>query len=182
MVFPEKEYELKDGRICRLRSTGPEDAHNMIEYMKNVFSESHFLTRYPDEVFFSIEEERKINTDYRDSVNKLMMIGLLNGRIISQFNLHSVADRLKIRHRGAFGITVRKEFWGLGIGNIMMYELIENSRKMKYEQMELDVYSDNENAIRLYEKYGFEIWGRIPDGYKLKDGTYRDCIKMGRKL
>ena len=182
MVFPEKEYELKDGGICRLRSAEPEDAHNMIEYMKNVFSESHFLTRYPDEVFFSIEEERKILIDCRDSANKLMVIGLLNDRVISQFNLRPVADREKIRHRRTFGITVRKELWGLGLGNIMMHEIIENSRKMKYEQLELDVYSDNENAVRLYEKYGFEIWGRVPDGYKLKDGTYRDCIKMGRKL
>ena len=45
--------------------------------------------------------------------------------------------------------------------------------------MELEVYSDNENAIKLYKKYGFEKWGTIPNGYKLKDGTYRNCIKMG---
>ena len=182
MIFSLKEYMLKNGIVCHLRSAEPEDADNMIEFMKAVFSESHFLTRYPDEVFYSREEEKKILTDCKESANKLIMIALLNDRIISQFNLFPVADRLKIRHRGVFGITVRKEFWGLGLGNIMMAELIESSRKMKYEQIELDVYSDNENAIRLYEKYEFEKWGRIPDGYKLKDGTYSDCIKMGRKL
>lgn len=61
----------------------------------------------------------------------------------------------------------------------MMSEIIENSKKLEYEQMELEVYSDNENAIKLYKKYGFEKWGTIPNGYKLKDGTYRNCIKMG---
>ena len=29
----------------------------------------------------------------------------------------------------------------------MMSEIIENSKKLEYEQIELEVYSDNENAI-----------------------------------
>ncbi|MDO5089733.1 MAG: hypothetical protein Q4D53_08100 [Leptotrichiaceae bacterium] len=53
---------------------------------------------------------------------------------------------------------------------------------MGYEQIELEVYSDNHRALSLYKKFGFKKWGCIPNGYKLKDGTYNNCIKMGKIL
>ena len=40
----------------------------------------------------------------------------------------------------------------------------------------LSVYDDNQGAIRLYEKLGFVHLGRIPGGFKLKDGTYEDIL------
>ena len=53
---------------------------------------------------------------------------------------------------------------------------------MGYEQIELGVYSDNVKAQSLYKKHGFEVWGSVKNAYKLKDGTYRDEIMMGRRL
>ena len=53
---------------------------------------------------------------------------------------------------------------------------------MGYEQIELGVFSDNEKAKALYKKYGFEVWGNTKNAFKLKDGTYRDEIMMGRMI
>ena len=53
---------------------------------------------------------------------------------------------------------------------------------MGYEQVELGVFSDNKRAQALYKKHGFEVWGYSKNAYKLKDGTYRDEIIMGRML
>ena len=50
MRFPEKEILLKDGRKCILRPAGPDDAADMIEYMKVTAAETPWLLRYPDEV------------------------------------------------------------------------------------------------------------------------------------
>ena len=51
---------------------------------------------------------------------------------------------------------------------------------MRYEQLELGVFDDNKRAQALYKKHGFEVWGCSKNAYKLKDGTYRDEIIMGR--
>ena len=32
------------------------------------------------------------------------------------------------------------------------------------------------------KKYGFEVWGRTLNAFRLKDGTYRDEICMGKFL
>ena len=41
---------------------------------------------------------------------------------------------------------------------------------------------NNENAIRMYKKFGFEEWGRVRRAFKLKNGNYYDEIIMGIML
>ena len=53
---------------------------------------------------------------------------------------------------------------------------------MGYEQIELGVFADNKRAQNLYKKNGFEVWGNTKNAFKLKDGTYRDEIIMGRSI
>lgn len=53
---------------------------------------------------------------------------------------------------------------------------------MGYEQIELGVFADNKRAQYLYKKNGFEVCGNTKNAFKLKDGTYRDEIIMGRSI
>jgi L-phenylalanine/L-methionine N-acetyltransferase len=41
----------------------------------------------------------------------------------------------------------------------------------------LTVYTDNERAIRLYQRFGFKIEG-THRGYALKAGVYADALVM----
>lgn len=50
------------------------------------------------------------------------------------------------------------------------------------EILELSFVEGNERGQALYEKFGFEIVAKIPDAYKLKDGTYQNKIFMQRYL
>ena len=59
---------------------------------------------------------------------------------------------------------------------------IDQTRANGFEQLELEVYSDNSRAIHLYEKFGFERYGIQPRAFKLKDGSYRDEIIMVKML
>ena len=46
-------------------------------------------------------------------------------------------------------------------------------------RLELDVYSDNEPAIKLYKKFGFVIEGTM-SRYSFRDGEYIDTLMMAR--
>jgi putative acetyltransferase len=46
-------------------------------------------------------------------------------------------------------------------------------------RLELSVYTDNEGAIALYKKYGFEIEGTLR-AYALRDGAFVDTYTMAR--
>lgn len=41
---------------------------------------------------------------------------------------------------------------------------------------------DNERAIAMYQGFGFEIIGTMPNALKYTDGTYGDAYLMVRKM
>ena len=63
-----------------------------------------------------------------------------------------------------------------------MDAITEEARGMGYDQLELDAFSDNKSARALYRKAGFEEWGRIPNAFRLKNGSRYDAILMGKVL
>ena len=63
-------------------------------------------------------------------------------------------------------------------------DLSENSEydEAKNEQAELEVISDNQNAIALYKSLGFEKYGTFPNNIKYSDGTYANADWMMKQL
>ena len=59
----------------------------------------------------------------------------------------------------AMGISQPKR--GIGAGSWFMEKLIQESRQRGDRQMELEVIEQNENAVHLYKKYGFQIVRRL---------------------
>lgn len=51
------------------------------------------------------------------------------------------------------GIVVNDEYRNLGIGKILMEEVIDIGKKGKFDSIELMVWSENSEAISLYNKY-----------------------------
>ena len=89
-----------------------------------------------------------------------------------------IGDRFKGRHRASLGIAVLQEYWNTGLGTTLINGAIDLTRKAGYEQLELGVFSDNSSAIHLYRKIGFQEVGRMPNAFKLPDGSYADEIMM----
>ena len=71
-------------------------------------------------------------------------------------------SRRKVAHRACFGISILKEYWGMGIGRVLMEASIDCARQAGYTQLELEVVADNERAVSLYRCAGFEEYGRNP--------------------
>jgi Acetyltransferases, including N-acetylases of ribosomal proteins len=80
-------------------------------------------------------------------------------------------------HMGWLQMGVRREYRGQGIGTALLSQALEQARKGGLERVELGVYASNLAAIRLYEKYEFQIEGRKKRARKL-DGRYDDIIEM----
>lgn len=92
-------------------------------------------------------------------------------------------SRLKRRmsHRASIGVSVRRCAWHRGVGTALMEKLIAFARNNSLEQLELEVRSDNERAIRLYEKFGFTKVGTIPAFLKV-NGENFSCDYMVLRL
>ena len=63
-----------------------------------------------------------------------------------------------------------------------MEECIKWCKEHDIEQVELDVVKDNERALQMYQGFGFEIVGILPNALRYLDGTYADEYMMVKKL
>ncbi|WP_077037213.1 GNAT family N-acetyltransferase [Pelomonas sp. KK5] len=110
----------------------------------------------------------------------LMLVAERDDELVGCAGLHPVGPALRRRHAMTLGISVSPHAQGQGIGRALMEALIDYADRWgQVLRIELTVYADNERAIRLYERCGFEREGRLR-GYALRDGRYEDCLTMAR--
>ena len=81
---------------------------------------------------------------------------------------------------GAVGIAVHDDWQGKGVGSALMragLDLADNW--LNLTRLVLEVYTDNEPAIRLYERFGFEREGTLRQD-AFREGRYVDSYMMAR--
>lgn len=182
MKFEPRTVTLKDGRSCVLRPTHPDDAAEMIEYMKIIGAETPFVLRYPDEVTYTLEGEREILGNLLEDEGSVMMLAVVDGKVAGNSSINGLGNKRKILHRCGLAIALKQEFWNLGIGKAMIEYLLELAKEIGFEQVELEVVDGNDRAKALYEKCGFLETGRRFRALKYDDGSYRDEFIMSRLL
>lgn len=181
MLYPEKTILLKNGQTALLRSPLPEDAAAMLTFLKNTAAETDNLIRYPEECLTDVKAEEDFLCGICQSATSMMILCEIDGEIIGNCHLW-YTPRIKLRHRGEVAIALLKKFWGLNIGSTMFEEMIAQARSWELEHLSLSYIEGNDRARRLYEKVGFREVARIPDVYRLKDGSMRQDIWMMKKL
>jgi putative acetyltransferase len=62
----------------------------------------------------------------------------------------------------------------------MLVEAAIKARPANVHKIELEVWPDNEGAIRLYERTGFEREGLRRDHYRRRDGRLHSSVIMAR--
>ena len=88
----------------------------------------------------------------------------------------------RIAHNAHMGISVRRRLWGQGVGSVLMQEIIDFCRETgTIRNLCLEVYADNERAVRLYQKFGFAVDG-LRKKYLLVNGVYHDEALMRLSL
>lgn len=168
------EYLLKGDRQLVVRTPELEDAEGLIDQMKIVDRETKFLAREPDEFNFTVEQERDFIRNCRHNEKICFLVGVLDGKIVSNCSVGLVMNNKRYLHRATMGIVVKKECWHMGIGKIMMQACIQWCKEKDVEQLELEVVTQNERAISMYKHFGFEIYGERKHALKYGDGTYAD--------
>lgn len=181
MEFPQKTIRLKDGREAILRSVRTQDAAEMVDFMKTTAGQTEYLLRYPEECTLDAAGEAAFLESVLRSSEQVMPCCFVNGKLAGNAML-SMNSRLKTRHRGSVAIGLLQEYWGLGIGTALLQALIAVAQSRNLDHLELDYIAGNDRARCLYEKMGFVEVARIPDVYRLKDGTFRQSVVMIKKL
>lgn len=173
---------LKDGRECLLRNGTESDGEAVYELFNLTHAQSDFLLTYPDENSFSAEGEAEFLKNKTASPDEIELVAEADGRYVGLAGIGKIGIKDKVKHRAEFGISVDKDYWGLGIGNALTEACIECARRAGYAQIELDVVAENERAIALYKKYGFVEYGRNPKGFRSRIAGWQELVLMRLEL
>jgi RimJ/RimL family protein N-acetyltransferase len=63
----------------------------------------------------------------------------------------------------------------------MVNLVLIKAEELNYQIVRVEVFSDNTKAINLYQKFGFEKYGCLPNGLYRKN-KYSDKIEMYKKI
>ena len=127
--------------------------------------------------FSSAEEWREELTHRRD--DNVSIVACVQGEIVGHLAL-SVYMNPRTRHSAHFGIAVRDDWQGSGVGTRLMEACVDLADNwLGLTRLDLRVYVDNAPAIVLYEKFGFEIEG-THRRFAFRNGGYVDAHVMAR--
>lgn len=181
MIFKPISVQLKDGRTAVIRSAEPEDAEELIDYLKATAEETSFLIRYSEEVKITKEEIEFIN-DCKKSEFKILLMAEIDGKHVGNASFMPIGTMQRCSHRCSVGIALYQKYCGVGLGKIMLNTILQEAAKAGYEQAELEVVTSNESAIALYKALGFSIYGERKHSMKYRDGSYADEYLMMKML
>ena len=106
-------------------------------------------------------------------------VALIDEQIVGHSGIKTESNPRR-KHVAEIGMIVHEEYRKKGVGKALLGAMIEMSdRWLSIKRIELEVYTDNEAAISLYQKFGFEIEGTCK-AFAFRDGVYTDAYSMAR--
>lgn len=156
----------------------PEDSQDFLFLRTQLEQETNFMVFTKGERTLSVEKIENQIREISQYDNQVLFIARYNGKPAGFLMVYHVVAK-KLTYTGELAIGIIAEHEGKGIGSALMYALDEWNTPTKLHRIELDVDENNVQAIRLYEKFGFEVEGIRRDAIFL-DGKFLNKIQMAR--
>ncbi|MBQ9388125.1 MAG: GNAT family N-acetyltransferase [Lachnospiraceae bacterium] len=173
-----KKIKLKDGRDCILRNGTERDGQALLDIFISTHAETDYLRTYPDESTLTAEQEADFLREKTESPDSIEILAEVDGKVVATAGIEGFGPKVKTRHRCDFGISVGREYWGLGIGRALTLACIECAKKTGFSQVELEVVAENERAMNLYKSVGFVEYGRNPRGFRSRISGWQPLSLM----
>lgn len=165
-----------------IREAIPGDAVEILRTLKTIGSETPFLVMDEKGLEMTPVEMSENLANLYESPNNLLMVALADEQVIGTASVKA-SSKKRMEHIGEIGISILKDYWGFGLGSLMMEELIEWAKESGViRRLELTVQQRNQRAVHVYEKIGFKTETIMARGAKTDDGEFLDVHLMSRMI
>jgi putative acetyltransferase len=108
------------------------------------------------------------------------LVAVVDGEMTGQLDIFTYPNQPRRKHVAAIGMSVRDDFQGQGVGTALLKAATDMADNwLNILRVELEVYTDNEPAVRLYKNCGFVIEGTLAR-YAYRAGQFVDVYTMAR--
>jgi putative acetyltransferase len=155
-----------------LRPPVPDDAADFAEFMSRPETAARLL-QVPYRPASEWAERLK-GTD----PNQHQYVAVVDAKVVGSATLSLWRGRTA--HVGELALAVSPDDWGQGIGTRLVGALVDLADNwLNLSRLQLEVYTDNYPAIKLYEKNGFVAEG-VKKAAAFRQGGYADLAVMAR--
>lgn len=131
----------------QIKKLEPSDIDNLIEFGKRNIEEFKYFHPHVFDKETLLHILGKIEKD-------LYYVIIFNNLIIGYGMLRGMDEGYEIP---SLGIAIDKDYSGKGLGSLLMTFLETTAKLHKYTKMRLRVNEDNQKAISLYKKLGYNF-------------------------
>jgi len=165
-------------KSLEIRTSLEEDAKALLQLLEFLAEESENLNMTPGRIDKTVESEVQFIISRRENPKANHLLALVDNKIVGMCGLNGRNNSSRISHRATLGIGILKEHCGLGIGFRLMRKQIEYAESVGISKINLEVRINNEPAINLDKKCGFQIEGTVSNAMVVSTG-YADTYIMG---
>jgi RimJ/RimL family protein N-acetyltransferase len=177
LCYP-KPVTLKDGKRVLVRLLNQGDHEGFLElvqeasegdlcFLKQDFTDPQVIHRWLDDV-----RQRR--------VLPLAAVDLHGHRLVASANLHLGRDFL--RHVGEIRLFISAPFRGLGLGSLLLQELLDLALDEDLQWLQAKVMTAHHQVIQLFRAHGFAVQTSLKDYFLRPDGVRHDVVLMMRQV
>lgn len=164
-----------------IREATESDAAEILCIRRSIISQNDFFIPTSEEFHVDIEAQRE-KTITNSQQGGVTFVAEDGGRIVG-FLVFTRNSMKRLNHTGLFGMGILEDYRNQGVGTKLLSQLIGWAKTQEgIEKICLGVFSTNERAIKVYEKFGFKEEGREKRQIKFEDGRYADNVLMALYL
>lgn len=156
------------------------DAETFLAVRKHLANETPFLLRRSDEINLTVEQQRKQIQHVLLQDAHLLLVAEHAGSLVG-FLLGLRGEPQRKKHVLTLVVGVLQAFARQGIGTQFLVTTEQWACPRGITRLELHVLTNNQAAIALYRKQGFEVEGRMKDSQYI-DGHYVDEYLLAKIL
>jgi RimJ/RimL family protein N-acetyltransferase len=166
------------GETIRLRAIEPADLERFVEWFNDPEVTHHLMRFLP--MSMQAEQEWFERLQKQEEESRPLALDAKEGDRwvhIGACGLHGIDWRVR---RAELGIAIGdKRYWNRGFGSDAVRTLLRHGfATLNLHRVYLYVFEDNERALKIYQRQGFQEEGRLRD-HSYRKGSYRDMIVMG---
>jgi L-amino acid N-acyltransferase YncA len=169
---------LQNGKRVMFRFLNPQDREELIRLFQDAPEEDiRFLKQ-------DVRDTKLVNY-WIDHLNyqkvlPLVAVNLEDNSLIADATLHRGKHAAK--HLGEVRIFVSRPFRNLGLGSVLLEELINLAKKEGLHWLKAEIIADHKKVIKAFRSKGFETRATLEDYFMRKDGFTHDIAFMLRPV
>jgi RimJ/RimL family protein N-acetyltransferase len=162
--------KLKDGREVTVRFLTVDDKDRLFHMFSSMSDKALEWSMAP----YTIESIQR----WIDNIkNSIPLVAEYKNKIVGYTSVYK-SPHPRRKGVGDQLIYLHQDFHNVGLGTAMMEKLLQLAKKEGMHKIDLYVIADNQVAIHLYKKFGFQTEGVSRDSFFGSDGKYHDMVKM----